>query len=196
MYYLVDTNIFLWAIKEKIYDVANDCKKINKDIVITSTILNELEPGNDKSKEDPSLRDVYVQVNNLVTGGMGAKLITKVDISTIPKAKAEYQKIRNRFYSWMGDADYLKQLIDNNKLTEKEIKSSTFRNKDKGECELIALAIADPENYNMIVSDDKGRVYVHPEQNLFDDYAVQNGVNVIVSKQWLETIKKEILAVS
>ena len=45
MYYLVDTNVFLHAIRDNIFSVADLCKKNGTDITITDTILTELEPG-------------------------------------------------------------------------------------------------------------------------------------------------------
>ena len=46
------------------------------------------------------------------------------------------------------------------------------------------------ENYYTlkIVTNDKGRVFLHPEQNLFDDYAACIGLAVLNSDEWLDAI--------
>lgn len=63
-----------------------------------------------------------------------------------------------------------------------------FRNKDMGEYELIAIVKCSDDQYE-IVSNDKGRVFLHLDQNLFDSYAIDAGLIVISSENWLETIQ-------
>ena len=87
----------------------------------------------------------------------------------------------------MKDDRYLQLLIEDGKLTEEEIKKKSFRNKDLGECELIAIAKTSTDDYE-IVTNDKGRVFLHPEQNLFDDYASNEGLIVLSSDEWLKKI--------
>lgn len=187
MYYLVDTNVFLHAINDKVYSVAYACKEQKSEITITRVILNELIPGNDKIECDSSVKDPYVQVNNLITGKMGCKLIRLIEIDNIPGAKEEYNKIRKRFYSWMNDVTFLRNLVDAGIYTPADIKKSNFRNKDKGECELIAIAKTSPSDYK-IVSNDHGKVFLHPNQNLFDDYAILEGITVLSSESWLDLV--------
>lgn len=55
----------------------------------------------------------------------------------------------------------------------------------------IAIAKCSEDEY-IIVSNDKGRGFLHPEQNLFDGYAVDEGVAVISSEKWLDMIKYKI----
>lgn len=192
MYYLVDTNVFLHAINDDIFSVADLCKKNGMDITITDTILNELEPGYYLAQEDETAKNVHTAVYNLTYGKMGIKLIRMVALDDIPGAREELKKIRTRFYGWMRDSDYLKFLISQGKITSEDIRKKSFRNKDLGECELIAIAKCSDEQYE-IVSNDKGRVFLHPDQNLFDSYAVDAGLTVISSEDWLKTIqyKKE-----
>ena len=59
MYYLVDTNVFLHAIRDNIFSVADLCKKNGTDITITDTILTELEPGYYLEGEDKKAKDTY-----------------------------------------------------------------------------------------------------------------------------------------
>lgn len=56
-----------------------------------------------------------------------------------------------------------------------------------GECELIAIAKASKEEHQ-IVTNDKGRVFLHPEQNLFDEYAAEIGLTVLNSDEWFKKI--------
>lgn len=187
MYYLVDTNVFLHAISDNIYSVAMLCKENDTDITITDTILCELEPGYYLALEDETANQVYTCVHNLTNGDMGQKAIRIVNINDVPGAKEELKKIRDRYYMWMRDGSYLQKLISEGKLTLNDIKKKSFRNKDLGECELIAIAKTSSDQYD-IVTNDKGRVFLHPEQNLFDDYALNEELIVIGSEEWLEKI--------
>lgn len=187
MYYLVDTNVFLHAINDKIYSVAQLCKDNNTEVTITETILSELEPGYYLAFEDETAKQAYNSVSNLAHGTMGIKVIRIVKLEDIPGAKEELKKIRERYYKWMRDVTYLQSLIASGKLTAEDIKKKSFRNKDLGECELIAIAKTSTDDYE-IVTNDKGRVFLHPEQNLFDDYASNEGLSVWSSDEWLEKI--------
>jgi len=187
MYYLVDTNVFLHSICNNIFSVADLCKKNGTEITITETILNELEPGYYLEIEDETSRNVYTCVHNLSFGTMGMKVIRLVKIDDIPGAKEELKRIRKRFYGWMNDAGYLNYLVSQGIITANDIKKKNFRKKDMGECELIAIAKSSDEKYE-IVSNDRGRVFLHPEQNLFDDYASEIGLIVISSQEWLNKI--------
>lgn len=184
MYYLVDTNVFLHAINDKIYSVAQLCKKNGTDITITDTIISELEPTYYLALEDKTAKQAYNCVSNLTNGTMGVKAIRLIKLEDVRGAKEELKKIRDRYYKWMKDVTYLKSLISEGKLTVEDIKKKSFRNKDLGECELIAIAKSAPGLYD-IVTNDKGRVFLHPDQNLFDDYASNEGINVLSSKEWL-----------
>lgn len=187
MFYLVDTNVFFHSICDEIFTVANLCKEKETEITITETILNELEPGYYLEIEDETSRDVYKSVYNLTYGTMGMKIIRIVNLNDIPGATEELKKIRKKFYSWMSDINYLNLLISQGVITADDIKKKSFRKKDLGECELIAIAKTAKDEYQ-IVTNDKGRVFLHPEQNLFDDYASDVGLTVLSSEEWLNKI--------
>lgn len=187
MYYLVDTNVFLHVIYSNIYSVADLCKKRNNDITITQTILNELDPGYYRENEDISSKEIYTSVSSLVAGTWGIKAIRMIRLTDIKGAEEELKKIRKRFYSWMRDPQYLKKLIQEGKLSREDIKKTSFRNKDLGECELLAIAKASSGQY-WIVTNDKGRVFQHPDQNLFDIYANDPDVILLTGEAWLNQI--------
>lgn len=186
MYYLVDTNVFLHSICDNIFSVANLCKENNTAITITETILDELEPGYYIELEDETARIIYNAVYNLTYGKMGVKAIRLIKLEDIPGAKEELNNIRKRFYSWMKDGNYLNHLVSQGAITKDEIKKKSFRNKDLGECELIAIAKTAEDEYQ-IVTNDIGKVFLHPEQNLFE-YAAKLGLTVLSSKEWLNRI--------
>lgn len=187
MYYLVDTNIFLHVIGSDIYGVADLCKKNNNDITITQTILDELDPGYYRENEDASSKEVYTLVNNLVLGTWGIKAIRIIRLSDIEGAKEELKKIRERFYGWMRNPQYLQKLIQQGKISRDDIKKPGFRNKDLGECELLAIAKVSAGQYR-IVTNDRGRVFQHPDQNIFDTYANDPNVVILTGKEWLRII--------
>ena len=87
----------------------------------------------------------------------------------------------------MSDINYLNLLISQGVITADDIKKKSFRKKDLGECELIAIAKTAKDEYQ-IVTNDKDRIFLHPEQNLFDDYASDVGLAVLSSEEWLNKI--------
>lgn len=129
MYYLVDTNVFLHAIRDNIFAVADLCKKNGTDVTITDTILSELEPGYHLEGEDKTAKDTYNSVYNLSYGTMGIKVIRIVNVDDIPGAKEELKRIRKRFYSWMTDITYLKHLVSQGAISLDDIKKKNFRKK-------------------------------------------------------------------
>lgn len=111
-----------------------------------------------------------------------------IHLNDIEGAEAELKRIRKRFYGWMRDTEYLKKLIDEGKLSREDVKKKSFRNKDLGECELLAIAKASFGQYR-IVTNDKGKVYQHPDQNLFDIYANDPSIILITGETWLGEIE-------
>lgn len=187
MQYLVDTNVFLHDINSYIYGVADLCKNKNTDICITPTILSELDPGYYREKQDKSTKEVYTCVYNFTAGTYGIKVIKLIKLSDVEGAKEEMKKIRERFYGWMRNPAYLRKLIDCEILTKEEIKKNSFKNKDLGECELVAIAKASKGEF-WLVTDDKGQVYKHPDQNIFDTYINDPDVNILSGVEWIEKI--------
>lgn len=186
-YYLVDTNVFFHTISSDIFSVAQLCKNKNNDMSITPTILTELEPSFYMEEEDPSSKEIHTYVSNLT--GDYLKIIRLVEISQVEGAQKEFKKIRKRYYSWINDSNYLNHLINNGSLSRNEIKN--LKKKDLGECELLAIAKASKGEY-WVVTNDKGRVYKHPDQNIFSEYEDDEHVTILVGLEWLEKIGHEI----
>lgn len=187
MHYLIDANIFIKVICDNIYGVANICHMSGCEIAITKTILDELDPGYYKEQENPNLKDTHRIVNNLVTGNQGIQLIRMIRLDDIKGAKDELKKIRERYYGWLTQPEYLQKMIVDGKLTREEIKKKNFRNKDLGECELIAIAICAPKEY-VVVSDDQGRIYKHPDHNIFESILKDHNIRILWGKEWLKEI--------
>lgn len=190
MYYLVDTNVFLHVIDSNIYGVAEVCKRNGNDITITQTILKELDPGYYRENTDISSKEIYTAVSNLVTGAWGIKNIRLLKLEEIDGAEKELKKIRKRYYGWMQDADYLNRLVQKGIITRQDIKRPGFRNKDLGECELLAIAKVSGGNY-IIITNDRGRVFLHPDQNLFDIYVDDPDIKMMTGQDWLKKLGLE-----
>ncbi|MFG6345918.1 MAG: hypothetical protein K1W35_20025 [Lachnospiraceae bacterium] len=187
MYYLVDTNVFLHDIDSNIYGVAEVCKDKGNDICITKTILDELNPGYYRESEDESSKEVYTCVTNLLEGRMGIKAIRLIQLDDIFGAREELKKIRDRYYSWMRNPDYLQKMIEKGTLTREDIKKENFKKKDMGECELVAIAKASGGEY-WLITNDKGRVYKHPDMNIFDAYSKDKDVVILSGEEWIRNI--------
>lgn len=183
---LIDTNVFFHTINSNIYSVAVSCKDLGNDMCITETILWELEPGYCQEEKDASSREIHTSVSNFIKKPFD--VIKFVNIDEIDGARDELKKIRKRFYSWIYDTSYLNRLIQEGELTKQEIKYLKY--KDLGECELLAVAITSNE-HKVIISNDKGRVYKHPEQNIFETYKYSSDITILTGDEWLVKMNSE-----
>lgn len=181
MYYLLDTCVFMHTLSN-IYEVAKFCKDNGDKICITQTILEELIPNHYEYLEDPSSKQIYTAVNRLTSSSFNY-LIKKIDLEDVKGAKSELIKIRERFYSWMHDGNYLHSMIEKGMLCRDEIKN--LSKKDMGECELLAIAKVCTTPC-ILVTNDWGRIYKHPFQNIFSAY--QDEVKILSGDEWIKNI--------
>lgn len=183
MKYLLDTNIFLHTINSNIYSVADKCMNNDTPIYITKTIIEELTPGYYMLQEDESSEEI---LNNVI--GLTQKpfdIIKIIDINDNEEAKKIYNSIRDRFYGWMNNPEYLKLLIQQGKIKKSDIKN--IRKKDKGECELIAIAKASNGEY-VLITNDKGRVHLHPHINIFEEFKNDKNINIYSGEEWINKL--------
>lgn len=177
-FHLIDTNVFIEYLEDRLYEVIQKCEKIKVDLTITDEILRELQP----SKKSDMNKDLSVMVENYCKW----KKIKYIDLDSAEneEIKKRYKAIRKTHYSWIKDTDYLRNLIEKGVLEKKEIKNLKYR--DVGECQLIAFAIENKDS--IIVTQDKGKVYKHPEIDLFDLFKKSDGVQVYWGDSWLQMI--------
>ncbi|MFG6324133.1 MAG: hypothetical protein K1W41_22675 [Lachnospiraceae bacterium] len=81
----------------------------------------------------------------------------------------------------------LQKLIEKGILTREDIKKENFKKKDMGECELVAIAKASGGEY-WLITNDKGRVYKHPDMNIFDAYSKDKDVVILSGEEWIRNI--------
>ncbi|SHI24087.1 hypothetical protein SAMN02745823_03797 [Sporobacter termitidis DSM 10068] len=163
-----------------IFAVAEYCSNIKEPFTISSVIKNELRPPNTLSKAE---YEKASRVNAYIERYIKSGHIKVIDISTENTIKLNFNKLRQCHYGWMTRGDYCKHLIETGELTLEEYKSPGFRNRDAGECSLIAIALTSPKSY-VIISEDKGVVFSHPHINIFDVFK-SKGLNIVKFKEWL-----------
>jgi hypothetical protein len=180
--YLNDTCVFKHHINEasKIINVATHCIKQNKRMIVSNEIVNELYPG--KNLEE-SVRERAIELHKCIEFAIDSKIIDIINITQNCEMSNNYKKIRNEFYGWMNRTDYLQKLMKDGKITKEEIQSKGFKFKDVGECTLVAIAMTNPHKY-VIVTEDKGLVYKHPDQNIFDTYAPCHEIEIWKYAEW------------
>ena len=162
-----------------IFAVTEYCLGIEEPFSISSVIKKELRPPDSLSEsEHEAASRVYAYVERYIA----SKNIKVIDMSD-EKVKLNYNKIRQYHYGWMTRVDYCRNLIDTGLLTLDEYRSPGFRNRDAGECSLIAIALTSPDDY-IIVSEDKGVKTSHPDVNIFDIFKNQ-GLVIVRFKEWL-----------
>ena len=114
-----------------------------------------------------------------------AQKLKVICVSDDAHIKENYMRTRKDHYSWMTDPAFCMRLIRQGRLSEPDYRSNGFRYKDVGECSLIAIALTNINDY-IIVSEDKGRVYCHPDINIFNCYR-EKGVIIIKYIDWVRT---------
>lgn len=160
MIYLIDSCVIISNLNE-----ASKITKMNTKIkedkaAVSNIILDELKQPKNATFKDNNLETLIV---NMITQGK----IKLIDINSNPKIKQRLDNIRNRHYRWMTNPQYVSMLISTGKIKPEDRK--TFKYKDLGECSLIAIALENVEE-NIIVTNDKGRIYLKPYENIFDSY--------------------------
>ena len=65
-----------------------------------------------------------------------------------------------------------------------------IRKKDLGECELVAIAKTSKGEY-WLITNDLGRVFLHPHLNIFDMYKDDPDVKIISGLDWLQKIEDD-----
>lgn len=168
MNHLFDTCTIIHAIsdEEEIERIANHCCSLGDKFSISDEILKELKPPKSLSDEDCETNTLYSYIKLFIAAGK----INLIDCCQNAEIKSNLNDIRDRYYKWMGNPKFCKELISQGKLTLEEYRSPNFRYKDIGECTLIAIALVDPTS-NLIISEDHGAVYKFPKENLFTHYS-------------------------
>lgn len=181
MQHLFDTCTIKHKLKTDtaIFAVAKYCKSIEEPFTLSSEIKKELQPPIKLEQPEYELAaKVVTYIDRYITSGH----ISLIDLNTDSKIKLVYNKIRQQYYGWMTRTDYCKQLIENGDLTKEEYRSPGFKYKDAGECSLIAIALLSPET-NIIISEDKGVVFSHPNINIFDVFK-DKGLCIVKLCEW------------
>ena len=129
-------------------------------MAISNIILEELRYPQNAKFEDNKLETL---INNMIAQNK----IKYIDINQNPKIKQRLDNIRSRHYKWMTNPEYVRMLIQKGKIKSEDRKS--FKYKDLGECSLIAIALENV-NDNIIVTNDKGKIYLKPYENIFGFY--------------------------
>ena len=110
---------------------------------------------------------------------MGIKAIRIVKLDDIPGAKEELKKIRKKFYSWRGDINYLNMLISQGVITADDIRKKSFRNKDLGECELIAIAKTAEDEYQIVTNDKEEIRESYIKLSRFVGKVLEQGIDLL-----------------
>lgn len=181
MLYLIDTNVFLHTIPNNILDVAIACKKKDSCMIITETILSEIDPY--KKSE------TYETVDKLTHGHMsGLEYIKIFDISKDTEVQETLKLIRNSFYYWIDKPEFWQKQVELGTIKKEDVRKEMKRAKkiDLGECELVAIIKCHKSEYS-IVSNDYGNVHLHPHYNIFEAY--KNDIGLVHSgPSWLKII--------
>ncbi|WP_374717478.1 hypothetical protein [Neobacillus sp.] len=182
MIYLKDTCVFINRFNSLgIIQLLQKYKNSSNSFGVTDVVINELNPGRAVDATDAEKSKSMLGVVNLLEK---SRDIVKYDVETEAKYQENFQKIRRQFYGHLNDLNFVKKALANKEISMESFKNRTYKFKDYGECSCIAVAMTEPEEIS-IVTDDKGRVFLKPDINLFDKYKASHGINVLGYDEWL-----------
>ncbi|KMK77961.1 hypothetical protein [Alkalihalobacillus pseudalcaliphilus] len=182
MIYLKDTCVFINRFNSLgIIQLLQNYKNSTNSFGVTDIVINELNPGRAVEAADAEKSKSMLGVVNLLEK---SRDLVKYDVETEEKYQKNFQKIRKQFYGHLNDLNFVKKALAKKEITNESFKNRTYKFKDYGECSCIAVAMLEPEEVS-IVSDDKGRVFLKPNINLFDKYKESHGIKVLEYEEWL-----------
>lgn len=191
MKYLKDTCVFIYKIDtaSEILDVARHCENIGSKLCVTSTVMEELSPGPRVPKEKA---EKSKDIKQYLEFGCESKIVNIINIDESDKYKSNLKDIRRRYYDHLRDPDELNELVEKGLYTREQVRSKWFRNKDMGECSCIAIAMENTEDF-VIVTDDKGRIFLKPDINLFEIYKDSHNIRVLNYEQWISETEYKLM---
>lgn len=191
--YLKDTCLFINRFNS--LDIIKLLKsyKINSHIFgVTDVIVNELRPGKAVAQAAAEKSEALIGVINTFEKNQSIKVY---NVENAGNYKSNFEKIRKKYYGHLNDVNAIKKALKNKEITQAEFESRSYRYKDYGECSCIAVAMTSPQDIH-IVSDDKGRIFLKPNINLFDKYKDSHGINVLDFHQWTSALEADTAAKS
>mgnify|MGYP004527705873 CR=1 FL=1 len=185
MIYLKDTCVLIKKFDTSELIRVTSIYKDTKDVfALTDIIIDELHPGKSVNEYDAE------KSNNLLSGIKvleNSHLLETYSVKGKGKYKDNFDKIRRAFYGHLKDHNFVKQALAKGEITREQFKNRTYIYKDYGECSCIAVAIENPKEIS-IVSNDKGRVFLKPNINLFNKYIESHNIQVLNYEEWKENI--------
>lgn len=183
MNFLKDTCVLIKKINcgTEILNVVNHCKDNGDKFCITDVVFEELNPGGSVKKEDA---ERSIDIIKALEISMKAKLVKKIDVKVHEKYKNNFDRIRARYYDHLLDSSTIKEKLQAGEITKEQVKNKSYLRKDYGECSCIAVAMESPEEY-VIVSNDKGRIFLKDDINLFNIYRDSHNIKVWDFNQWI-----------
>ncbi|MTI49722.1 MAG: hypothetical protein FH761_17970 [Firmicutes bacterium] len=192
MGFIKDTCVFIGKIKvgSEILNIATHCKKMNKELCVTDIVLDEIPPGRTLREKEPDKAKLAQDLANSLDNSVKMGLINVLGVKGTGKYQKNYKDIRDRYYRKLSDPRHLREMIKNGECTKNEAKYLKY--KDAGECSCIAVAMEYPNDY-IIVTEDKGRIFMRKEINLFEVYKESHNIQVWSYDEWAEETNYESL---
>lgn len=185
MIYLKDTCVLIKNFDaSELIRVASIYKDTNDVFALTDIIIDELHPGKSVNEYDAA------KSKNLLAGIKvleNSHLLETYSVKDKGKYKDNFDKIRRAFYGHLKDPNFVRQALAKGEITKEQFKNRTYIFKDYGECSCIAVAIENPEEIS-IVSNDKGRIFLKPNINLFNKYRESDNIQVFNYEEWEKNI--------
>ncbi|WP_270303454.1 hypothetical protein [Terrisporobacter petrolearius] len=183
MIYLKDTCILIGKLDScELISMLHKYNEIDDIFALTDVVIDELEPGKtvevkkaDKSKSMKRAIEMIYKSNPNYLHIYNVK-DDKVYINN-------FKKIRRAFYGHLKDLKYIKEALRTGEITKEQFDNRSYLYKDYGECSCIAVAIENPDDI-LIVTEDKGRIFLKTNINLFDKYKESNNIKVIEYDEW------------
>ncbi|MGL5151107.1 MAG: hypothetical protein ACRC7N_11105 [Clostridium sp.] len=185
MIYLKDTCVLIKKFDtSELIRVSSMYKDTNDVFALTDIIIDELYPGKSVNEYDAE------KSKNLLAGIKvleNSRLLETYSVKDKGKYKENFDKIRRAFYGHLKDPNFVRQALVRGEITKEQFRNRSYIYKDYGECSCIAVAIENPKEIS-IVSNDKGRIFLKPNINLFKKYRESDSIQVFNYEEWKKNI--------
>ncbi|EOU1611307.1 hypothetical protein CYK82_13830 [Clostridium perfringens] len=186
MIYLKDTCVLIKRFDTlELINIASIYKETKDIFALTDIIKDELYPGKSVNECDAE------KSKNLLSGIKvleSSHVLETYRVKSDDRYKENFDKIRRAFYGHLKDPRFIKTALAKGDITMEQFKKKTYVYKDYGECSCIAVAMEKPKDI-IIVSNDKGKIFLKPSINLFEKFKDSHDIQVINYDEWKDIIE-------
>ncbi|MBU3089824.1 hypothetical protein KPL42_15165 [Clostridium gasigenes] len=185
MKHLFDTCTLLKELSQpiKLLEIMKVVNKNEDSFLVPDIVMDELEITEKLTEEQvQQSRGIF---NTLGVGFRSYNNVDTISINSNKKYKQEFDKIRFAHYFHVSQKELVRR-VKCGEITRE--RANKLRNRDRGECACIAIAITEPNEF-IIVSEDDGKIIEYPKKNIFEIYKKSDKIKVYKYEAWQDVAR-------